>query len=105
MVSITLRPRSTVFYPLDRRLGTPHVRSEFVGEENLFVRPDVRALSWRNVLIVHGAEFVRGQREDWPQCWDTLARFVLTQLAMYLERLERLTFRRLMSTIVDVPHR
>lgn len=33
---------STLVYPLDRGLGTPHVRSGFFGEENLFVRQDFR---------------------------------------------------------------
>ena len=33
---------STFFYPLDRGLGMPHVRSGFFGEETLFVRQDFR---------------------------------------------------------------
>jgi len=31
-----------LFNPLDRGLGTPHVRSEVFGEENLFVQQDFR---------------------------------------------------------------
>lgn len=86
VVSVTLRPRQP-FYALDKGLGTPHVRSGFFGEGNIYVRQDFRrCLSVRSDSA--GVSFWEGPATGMAAAFRHSGTI---QIEMCFERAERLS--------------